>query len=124
MSESTYTPPEDWITHPSGVKSRPLPDGWPPLDRDQGFTPPYYLHVYGIGQPKEIRVSMDIFTILMRCTNYCPVHYGECLQIIDSENRVVINGIAGDCCWEGWGTPIEPGASRDFASSLGRDHGV
>ncbi len=86
----------EWQTHPSGITSRSLPDGWPPVDEHQGFTPPYSVTVWDMGSPKHILTTDCIFHAMRRCTIYCPRFYGETLEVTDSDNRTVIEGPANE----------------------------
>ena len=45
-----------WHYHPTGIRSRALPDGWPPIDRTQGFIPPFAVDLWDAGSSETLTV--------------------------------------------------------------------
>lgn len=45
-----------WVTHPSGIRSRALPDEWSPFDQSLGFSPPFTVDVWDHGSLESIAV--------------------------------------------------------------------
>jgi len=62
--------PGEWREHPSGIRSRALPDGWPAIDPDHGFRPPFAVDRIDLGQYETVEVFPTLLQAA-RCASWC-----------------------------------------------------
>lgn len=81
----------DWIVHPSGIRSRPLPDGWPAVDCVQGWVPPFTVDSFDLFESETIGVFPTVQDAARKASRAMP--WGrvrrEPVEITDARNRIL-----------------------------------
>lgn len=76
-------------THPTGITSRPLPDGWPALDIDHGFMPPFSVGVWDCGSFETVAVFPAIHDAARKASWLARRHGVSHVEITDQRCRSI-----------------------------------